>query len=191
MTLWTISCALAATLEVAASPGVGQYGAVQDAVDAAAAGDVIQIGAGTFDGHIQLTEDVTLRGAGMDVTFLTSADGLPYVVELGAAVVIEDLTLDGGGGQGGIEMDWGSSAEIARVKIRDGAADFGGGIRVRAGAALTLTHSVICDNVGRDYGGGVFIDSDRDPTSRRACSPATCVSATQAARPTRTESPSS
>ncbi len=79
-----VAPARAATLDVC--PGTGTYTTIQAAVDAAAAGDVIQICAGTYNESVDLPDvgrDITLEGVGMVVISPTTgaaifADNGPY-----------------------------------------------------------------------------------------------------------------
>ncbi len=82
------------------------YATIQDALNAAVSGDVIEIGAGTVsedDIAFPNGVDLTLRGAGMDVTFIDGGAGMTddpilRILNSGqtAATLIEDLTLING-----------------------------------------------------------------------------------------------
>jgi len=155
---WCISYAVAATLEVVAAPAPGQFATVQDAVDAASAGDVVRVETGVFVGHVEIEEDLTLIGAGMDATVLrASTSAQPVVVVEGATVLVEDLTIDGVGLTGGMQLNGGADVELWRTKVRDGMASAGAGIRVGSSATAVVRQSVLCGNVASGYGGGVFI----------------------------------
>ncbi|MBI4034772.1 MAG: CSLREA domain-containing protein [Candidatus Chisholmbacteria bacterium] len=83
-------------------------------------------------GDLDITDDLTLNGAGAASTFI-DGDDIDRVIEVrpGAAVNIDAVTVKDG--------DPGANA---------------GGILNRA--TLTLTHSVITSNTGLDFGGGLF-----------------------------------
>lgn len=51
--------------------GSGTHTTIQSAIYDSADGDTIDIGAGTFDGNIELYKSVILKGAGKDQTFIT------------------------------------------------------------------------------------------------------------------------
>ena len=115
---------LAATLSVGPS---GDYATLEDAVDAAEDGDVLELEAGTFDGGVSLNAlDVTIRGAGAGSTTIVGGD--PVLTSESGDLSIEDLTIDGDGGAG--------------LRVRDG--------------ALVLTDLTIEDVGGAQNGGGLY-----------------------------------
>ena len=91
---------------VDASLGIGLT--IQAAIDAAAPGDVINVGAGHFEEQLYIgTENLTVSGAGVGVTYIdapdnmplfytTSGDNYPIVFVEGVnAFTMQDLTVDG------------------------------------------------------------------------------------------------
>lgn len=73
------------------------FGTIAEALAAAAAGDTIQLGAGSFDGQIAVTSDVTLRGLCPSMTTLTwgapdDEDGGVVTVDA-AALTLRDLSI--------------------------------------------------------------------------------------------------
>ena len=115
---------LAATLSVGPS---GDYATLEEAVDAAEGGDVLELEAGTFDGGVSLNAlDLTIRGAGAGAT--TIVGGAPVITSDSGDLTLEDLTIDGDGGAG--------------LRVRDG--------------ALFLTDLTIENVGGAQNGGGLY-----------------------------------
>jgi len=83
--------------EVAAStPSVPSGGSIQDAIDAASAGDTIYIAAGTYTENVVVNKAVTLRGAGPDVCTVTAASSTTHVFNVTAdGVTISGFTITG------------------------------------------------------------------------------------------------
>jgi hypothetical protein len=108
LALLTAPPARAATITVC--PSGCDFANVALAVDAAAAGDTIDIAAGTyhhFAGPIVIDKALTLRGAGMDVTIIDRAPsdtGRIFTIEAGAEVLIEALTITGANTSGSAEI---------------------------------------------------------------------------------------
>jgi hypothetical protein len=115
----------------------GCYATIQAAVDAAADGDRIDIGPGTYAGGVVIGKSIELRGAGASATVISG--GGP-VLTIGGGAVGEP------------------TVAIAGITIRDGVntgdstVAFGGGILIPAapgfarGATVTITDSTITAN---------------------------------------------
>jgi ferredoxin len=112
------------------------FSTVQAAIEAAAAGDTITLCAGSFTGNLTINKDLTLVGAGEDVTTL-QGDGAGTVVTINGGIVkLQDLRITGGAG-----------------------ADYGGGI-YNAGT-LTLTGCTVSgNNTDNGYGNGIYNEVD-------------------------------
>lgn len=83
------------------------YATIQAAIDAASAGDTVQVLAGTYIEQLSITKKLALVGAGMDVTIIKAPYALKRnalketsIVEIanGAAVAMSRLTVAGPGG---------------------------------------------------------------------------------------------
>lgn len=68
------------------------YGSIQAAIDAASAGDTIQIAAGTYTESLTVTQNVTLTGAGQSATVI---DGGLKVDEPVDGLTLDNLTMKG------------------------------------------------------------------------------------------------
>ncbi|MBD3219933.1 hypothetical protein GF314_01715 [bacterium] len=145
----------AATLEVPA-----QYATVQDAVDAAAPGDTVQVAAGTYAEQVVITTPLVLRGAGADETVIATPGALPHAVgaanyraivcvdDAPSAVTIADLTVDGlaqpptGGRFVGVMYNRGGG-RLDRVAVRDVRHDPVGSATSGIGVLASLTTPAI------------------------------------------------
>ena len=85
--------AQAVTLDVC--PSTCTYATIQDAVAVAAPGDVIDIGAGTYAGDLDIDiEDLTFQGAGAGVTFVEGLGFAAFIFrEAAQNAVVSDMTL--------------------------------------------------------------------------------------------------
>jgi parallel beta-helix repeat protein len=66
-----------------------EFSAIQEGVNAAASGDVVEVGAGVFREHILVKDGVTVRGAGLDRTVIEGQDGRPVVELAGSSALSE------------------------------------------------------------------------------------------------------
>jgi hypothetical protein len=83
-------------------PGTGTladpYCKIQDAIDAASAGDTINVAAGTYDERLHVDKPVNLIGAGSSVTTITTSSGGEYLILVGEniPVILSDgMTIEG------------------------------------------------------------------------------------------------
>ncbi len=110
--------------------------------------------------QLQIVDFLLLHGPGADKLTL-QADGTSRVIEIDSPadnvnLLIEDLTLAGGGGVvegGGLYLGPGDALHLFSVVVRDNEADFGGGI-FSAGSIL-LNRCAVIDNVANHSGGGI------------------------------------
>ena len=148
------------------------------ALDAALPGDTVSLGAGTFfEGDLTLRADVTLRGAGADLTTLdadpTNGGAAPRTAMIAPMVTLlragERIAYKGAssGHDHVLVVEAGVTAAVEDLTIRDGGDLFtdneqGGGVW-NAGT-LTLTRVVVRDNVAsvasdfsaQPRGGGIW-----------------------------------
>ena len=108
-----IASAVQAATWVVNADGSGDVATIQNALDIAASGDVIQLGAGVFDDYLPdphwpgsqvylwvTTDDLTIAGAGRDLSIIGRQDNEHHepsvdvvLVEAGLSLEIRDLTL--------------------------------------------------------------------------------------------------
>lgn len=125
--LVVVGAARAATWTVCSSGC--DYASIQDAVDHASPGDVLDLAAETFVETVVVDRDLTIQGAGRGATVIDgNASGSVIVNE--ADLNVRDLT------------------------IRNGLAEMGGGVKNLDGR-LSLTGCEVRDNVATDRGGGI------------------------------------
>jgi hypothetical protein len=163
------------------------YGRVQDAVDAAAPGSVVQVAAGEFAEHVVARPGVALRGGfapdfasrpadptdepggAATTTLVGRGEGPTVLIDLVDDVEVEGFTITGGTGAcidgvcdgGGIAAD-GAGIRIARNRIVGNVLPLeresnGGGIAVRGRA--DVVGNVIEGNEGGN-GAGIIADGD-------------------------------
>ena len=141
---------------------------IQDALDVAPDGSVIEVEAGTWYGPIDFGgADVTLRSAdGPYVTVLDGA-GLGPVVQIvsgeSSAAVLEGFTVTGGNATqgGGIRID-GSDPTLRTLVITGNTAVDGGGIYAIDSSA-TLTNIQVENNLATAAGGGLYVAGSPGP----------------------------
>ena len=112
---------------------------IQDAIGAAADGDIICVNPGTYAGTVDF------QGKGLQLLGVVG----PYAT-----------ALDGAGAGSVVSMDSlteGYDAALAGFTITDGDSENGGGVYC-VGSTATFTHLVIEDNVAQILGGGMFVD---------------------------------
>ena len=135
--------------------GNGDFATLQEALDIAQPGDVVQLDDGFFPETVDLTDHdgITLAGEGCDRTTLWG-DGQGTVVTLGAATV-ENLTIAGGTGTlyPSGPIDFPDAPDLPHL--------FGGGVLVQGDAVLRDLCVTASSAVGNDtlpgHGGGVAV----------------------------------
>ncbi|MBN2798728.1 MAG: VCBS repeat-containing protein [Deltaproteobacteria bacterium] len=137
-----------------------QYGAVQDAVDAALSGEVVCVAQGTWPGPVDFAgKTLTLVGEGVGLTVIDAEGGgaaLSMVGDDGGDSLVQDLTLTGGDAAcgGGVFLD-GASPTLLRVALVGNTAERGGGAcLIDSDAYLEGVSSA--DNRSWDQGGGIW-----------------------------------
>jgi hypothetical protein len=145
------------------------YGTVQQAVNAATDGDIIQIASGVYFENVALFNkeltlvggyDTTCAAPGTDPTRIEGSlgSGSTLVVHNGT-VTLRDLELAWGSGSGGGLLA-GSNALVTldHTTVHDNHASYGGGIYVNTGSVVTLTNdSDVINNTATVYGGGARV----------------------------------
>jgi hypothetical protein len=143
------------------------FSSVQDAIEAASAGDTIALCAGTYRGNLEIdgilgiATPLRLVGAGdgsgaSDTIVQGSGDaGVMFIAE--NVVSLEHLRITGGLGLGGGGIvNFNGTVELIGCTVSENeAVGNGGGIHNDAGT-LTLRNSTVSDNEAGVRGGGVF-----------------------------------
>ena len=148
------------------------YGAIQAAINAAAAGDIIEVCPGTYFENIDFNGlAVTLRSASGDPTdtIIDGTGGLHVVLcNSGepAATVLEGFTITGGNANGGpfpgtrgggMFNGNGASPTVNNCIFTNNSATVGGGISCETGRP-TVTNCVFTNNTATSgFGGGFFL----------------------------------
>jgi hypothetical protein len=112
---------------------------IQHAIEQATAGDTIQVAAGTYQEHVTVNKDVTIRGAGASSTIVDGTDsGRVFQINSGVTVTLDKL-------------------KITRGRVNTAGPPFynnlGGGISNLG--TLTLTNSTVSNNISADGGSGI------------------------------------
>lgn len=152
----------------------GDYATIQAAIDAAAAGDVVRVDAGTYFERIDfLGKAIRVESVeGPEVTVIDAefqGTAVMFVSSETADSVIEGFTIRQGGpttSGGGVRVQ-GASPTIRGNIIEDNKADFGGGISCDGGAGPLILENLIRDNTGRAFfsleGGGIYCGNGSAP----------------------------
>ena len=164
-----VPATLAETLQVP-----GDHPTIQQAIDNAANGDLIQVAAGTYHEHGLAFDDesplVTIQGTrAKNGALLTTIDAqsqgsvFQFMGNVGSSTVIKDLVITGGSGTtfqdsnyGGGIFCFASGPTITGCTITGNLASWGGGIHFDTYSFLTLTDCTISDNIAGFSGGGIY-----------------------------------
>ena len=160
-----VDAASAACNDTAGAP----FCTIQAAINAAAAGDRIEIAAGSYIETLTIDRNLTLHGAGISTVEgacdgQTNLLGAPAVsVQVGVIVLLTDVTIKGGpasfgGGVNNAGVLFLASSEVCQ----NSAFNQGGGIYTSG--ALSLTRVQVYDNQQASAGvegGGLFVASGR------------------------------
>lgn len=145
----TTSAASASASAVCAGPQSGCYHSLQAAVDAAPAGSVVHIRAGTFRGGVTINKDLRLVGAGAKRTAIRGGPGSVLTIGAYGASTVPSVSIEGVTIAGGVVR---SSPESVPFVDEDGVWALGGGVEIppnadfTGGATVTITNSVITRN---------------------------------------------
>jgi len=147
--------------------GPADYRVIQDAIDAAAAGDVVAVAAGTYRENLLLKTGVAVVGAGSSVTTVDGGrlGSVARLIACDAGTRLEGFRLTGGqaGSGGGVRIDGGSPV-IRFNEIVGNHATLGGSYLYSYGGGVAALHSAatVSDNLlssnDADYGGGLHVE---------------------------------
>ena len=139
------------------------------AIVAAAPGDTIVLGPGTYDNTgndftIGIDEGVSIVGAGARVTAVrevSGGDGRVFLVEDGARLDLTGLSVTGSRDNAAVLLFGGDNALTGtRVAFGGNTGGMEGGAIDGTGGAVTLTDSTVSGNTAAAAGGGIFADGD-------------------------------
>ncbi len=137
--------------------GFDVFCTVQAALNAVQSGGTINVAAGTCTGSVDITQDVTLAGAGAFQAAIDGAGSGPVItVDSGVTATISGLTITGGTAADGGGIDNAGMLTLCADTISGNmAAGSGGGIENEAGGTLIISDSTISDNTAGGGGGGI------------------------------------
>ena len=152
----------AAAAPITICPAGCDYTTIQAAINAAASGALLVIGAGTYDGPLTIGTSLTLLGAGAAQTTITvpASGGTVITVDTGVSAAVKGVTVSGGSSAfgGGIVNESGAVLTLKEVTVSHNSAKIrGGGIYNGAGATLTTDDSTLAGNTAA-FGGGAMVN---------------------------------
>jgi hypothetical protein len=125
---------------------------LQDAIDAAPAGAVLRLAAGTFHGPLVISRPLTLIGQGAGRTLIEGGPAGPTVEVRAEQVELRGLSLSGGSSC--LAIEGGAGHRLAEVELR-GASDAG---LVARGARLVFAGGAVREIGGARSGRGIDLD---------------------------------
>lgn len=140
------------------------YESLQDAVDEAIDGDVIEIGAGTLcEWGIVIEKSITIRGQGMDATTIDANQAdLCLTLRNNHDFTVEDLTITNGKsiGNGGVSVYNGAAATFTGVRFLNNSSVASGGAIARTNFAsrsplLLIERCEFINNTGEQNSGAI------------------------------------
>jgi uncharacterized protein (TIGR03382 family) len=152
--LWVVlsmsSPVLAATLNV----GPAQtYTNIQDAVDAAQDGDVIEVAAGEYFEAVYIDKDIVVAGPQTDAATIVGGDEAAVTVEGSGAFELRDLTLRSDvRGVDGIDC----GGVLTRIQVSDVDTDEGGAGARFESCVVSVVDADFSANRSGDYGGHIL-----------------------------------
>ncbi len=144
------------------------YNTIQDAIDIAESGDTIMVAAGTYYENLTWDANVTIQGAGSDVTTIDGGgtDSVIYAFGVSPLVGIDGFTITNGDAEygGGMHI-YGNGPIVTNCTFYNNSADYGGGIYTEdTSADPTITNCIFKDNSADIWGGGMYNDDNTYPT---------------------------
>jgi hypothetical protein len=145
------------------------YATLQQAVNAAADGDTVQIAEGVYFENVDVVnKDIALAGGydgtctatGTEATRIEGSLGSGSTVDVfDGRVTLQDLEIAwGAGAGGGLNAGDGAMVTLDQTTIHDNHGTYGGGIYVATGGVVTLTNaSNVVDNTASVHGGGARV----------------------------------
>ena len=167
--LFTVSITQAAVLNVP-----GDYATIQSAIDAASAGDTVEVSSGTYVENITLKNGVTVQGSGAETCTLqgNGTSSVVFANGITQAAALYGFTITGGTGYvvswsdnrimgGGIFADQ-SVLTIGNNRIYANSAQYGGGVAVMNSQFSIFGNSIVSNSANTvnasstNMGGGIY-----------------------------------
>lgn len=131
---------------------------ISSAISKANSGDTIIIASGIYIENVTINKNLTLEGAGKDITTIDGGDaGRVLLISDGAVVSIVNITIT----NGHVVNDWGggifnseSTLFIANCTVKDNKSSGGGGV-ANINGTLKMDSCLITGNDGDNNGGGI------------------------------------
>jgi CSLREA domain-containing protein len=137
---------------------------LREAVNHSAAGETITVPQGTYhlDGHLDVTHDMTIAGAGAATTTIRGADvDRVFDIASGASVAVQGVTVTNGDAGddngGGFRVAVGAELRLSDAAVAGNGGWQGGGIA--SGGILRIDRTTVADNAAADSGGGIYTTS--------------------------------
>jgi hypothetical protein len=133
--------------------------ALHKALEGAGSGDIVQLGAGSFEGSFVVPAGVTLAGdpgGGSILKFSGEGPVLEVPTAAGSTTVVKNLAVEGGTG-GGIEADGGGAIRLDDVQVTVSGAV---GVKLEALSQVTVQDLDITGNVTEAEKDGIPVDPD-------------------------------
>ncbi|MEQ1569491.1 MAG: right-handed parallel beta-helix repeat-containing protein [Myxococcota bacterium] len=149
---------------IVSSDGMTRFTDLTSALLASAPGTVLDLCEGEFYGGWSVTEDVTLRGRGVDLTRLTTQGTRFFTVSAGTSLTLERMSMVStytstvGWGAGLIDATAGDIALTIREAYVAGGEGLDGGALYMNSGTLVVSDSTFEDNRAL-YGGAMFLSS--------------------------------
>ncbi|CAG0933715.1 hypothetical protein TFLX_03192 [Thermoflexales bacterium] len=147
----------------------GCYARIQEAIDAASSGTVIDVATGTYTEHLVMKDGVSIHGQGWLSTTIHGGHSGPtptvYMLNIWAGTVLSGVHVTGGGTgitatstqEGGCIAIWYAAPTIINTLVNGCTARNGGGVFVR-NSSPTFDNVSAWWNEAQQRGGGYYID---------------------------------
>ena len=162
--LYQASAAPSAIITVCAS--ACDYSSIQDAINGASPGDILELGAQTFTEAITINKNLSLSGTGHTTTIIQAASSTSLAtsrvitITAGTTALIEGVTIQHGSTSdlgGGIFNQ--GNLTVQNSLILNNEANYGGGIANQTdngNATLNITESTVSENSALSGGAGLY-----------------------------------
>jgi len=137
---------------------------IQDAINSAAAGDIVAVSVGTYNENLQLRAGVIVQGENAATTMVDGGQRNSVVratqSSIGTSTVVRTITLRNGRAPAGAGVLIQSATPTLENVIIEGnqATGTGGGVAVLNGGRVTISGSTLRNNTAGTTGGAIFLD---------------------------------